>query len=317
MIFDKERIEDVVEQIKLGNKSKSCLKELLGGERLDAIFDVSQQNAMFENVIRYGRIHNRLEIGDGYGVLENLLDGRIRGTLTDFYSIKPEFILSLSPEEQKNMADSISGGREDLSNALQSLWSNGVKTEACTTRDTDNTQMVQCKINSSEFEQQDIIQQLYNHEEITGNIKYDAVTKDFTVNLSGNNLYNYCISNLINVSDNQKPNIFEGKLREDLQRSQKMYDYFHSIGQDKPKLRDTILSCNESLSLISERNREIKKGGHHNPKSPESMSFKEQLKGQTYSSNEIARVDADTVMEPVVKQPEINQPTITGYENII
>lgn len=147
--------------------------------------------------------------------IENLLDGRIRGTLTDFYSIKPEFILSLSLEEQKNMADSISGGREDL------------------------------------------------------------------------------------------------------QKSQKMYDYFHSIGQDKPKLRDTILSCNESLSLISERNREIKKGGQHNPKSPESMSFKEQLKGQTYSSNEIARVDADTVMEPVVEQPVINQPTTTGYEMII
>ena len=45
--------------------------------------------------------------------------------------MKPEYIISLPPEEQEHMAESISEGNENLKTALLTLWKEGIETEAC------------------------------------------------------------------------------------------------------------------------------------------------------------------------------------------
>lgn len=54
----------------------------------------------------------------GLDILDGLLNNQVSSNLSDFYMIKPDYILQLPPERQRNMANSISGGRQDLSLAL-------------------------------------------------------------------------------------------------------------------------------------------------------------------------------------------------------
>ena len=253
MSLDEKQIIETAEKIKNGIVPKEALKELLGGERLDNIFDSKTQQAIFDNIINNGKLHNMTPNSNGLGILDGLLNNQVSSNLSDFYMIKPDYILQLPLEQQRNMANSISGGRIDLSLALQNLWSKGIRTEACTTKSSDNIPMLQLNIKESEIEKQDIVQQLYEQSDINGNAFYDYQTKDFHINLSGNNLYEYLQDGNIPTSQNEKANIFEDSIKESLRFAEEMYTYYSQNGMDTTELRRKILLERKSLQEIGNR----------------------------------------------------------------
>ena len=253
MSLDEKQIIETAEKIKNGIVPKEALKKLLGGERLDNIFDSKTQQAIFDNIINNGKLHNMTPNGNGLGILDGLLNNQVSSNLSDFYMIKPDYIFQLPLEQQRNMANSISGGRQDLSLALQNLWSKGIRTEACTTKSSDNIPMLQLNIKESEIEKQDMVQQLYEQSDINGNAFYDYQTKDFHINLSGNNLYNYLQDGNIPPSQNEKSNIFEDSIRDSLQFAEEMYTSYSQNGMDTTELRREILSERKSLQEIGNR----------------------------------------------------------------
>lgn len=191
--------------------------------------------------------------GNGLDILEGLLNNQVSSNLSDFYMIKPEYILQLPQEQQRNMADSISGGRQDLSLALQNLWSKGIRTEACTTKSSDNIPMLQMNIKENEVEKQDIIQQLYEQGDIRGNAFYNNEAKDFKVSLEGNNLYNYLQDGNIPLPQTEKANIFEASIKDSLQFLEEMYASYSQNGIDTTEVRKEIISTRKSLQEISNR----------------------------------------------------------------
>lgn len=259
MNLNEKQILETAERVKNGTAPKEELKELLGGERLNDIFDSKTQEAIFDNIINNGKLHNMISSGNGLDILESLLNNQVSSNLSDFYMIKPEYILQLPQEQQRNMADSISGGRQDLSLALQNLWSKGIRTEACTTKSSDNIPMLQLNIKENEVEKQDIIQQLYEQSDIRGSAFYDYQAKDFHINLEGNNLYNYLQDGNIPLSQTEKTNIFEASIKDSLQFSEEMYTSYSQNGIDTTELRKEIISERKSLQEISNRIEHSKK----------------------------------------------------------
>lgn len=261
MSLDEKQIIETAEKIKNGIVPREALKELLGGERLDDIFDSKTQQAIFDNIINNGKLHNMTSNGNGLDILDGLLNNQVSSNLSDFYMIKPNYILQLPLEQQRNMANSISGGRQDLSLALQNLWSKGIRTEACTTKSSDNIPMLQLNIKESEIEKQDIVQQLYEQSDINGNAFYDYQAKDFHINLSGNNLYDYLQDCNIPLSQIKKVNIFEDSIKESLQFAEEMYSSYSQNGMDTAELRREILSERKSLQEIGNRIKASKEQG--------------------------------------------------------
>lgn len=259
MNLNEKQILETAERVKNGTAPKEELKELLGGERLNDIFDSKTQEAIFDNIINNGKLHNMISSGNGLDILESLLNNQVSSNLSDFYMIKPEYILQLPQEQQRNMADSISGGRQDLSLALQNLWSKGIRTEACTTKSSDNIPMLQLNIKENEVEKQDIIRQLYEQSDIRGSAFYDYQAKDFHINLEGNNLYNYLQDGNIPLSQTEKTNIFEASIKDSLQFSEEMYTSYSQNGIDTTELRKEIISERKSLQEISNRIEHSKK----------------------------------------------------------
>lgn len=259
MILDEKQILKTIELVKKGFEHKETLKELLGGERLDDIFDSGTQQAIFDNIVNNGKVHNMMPNGNGLDILDGLLNNKIRGNLSDFYMIKPDYILQLSPEQQINMADSISGGKYDLSLALQTLWSKGIRTEACTTKSSDNIPMLQLIIKENEIIKQYIVQQLYEQSDINGTAFYDYQSKEFIINLAGNNLYKYLQEGNIPISQIKKANIFEGAIKDSLQFAEEMYISYSRNGIDTTELREEILSKRRSLKEINSRTKSVKK----------------------------------------------------------
>ncbi len=216
MELNESEILNTANAVKNGIVSEDKLKELVGGQRLYDIFDDYTVNAIIKNVINLGKFHNMLKNENGFNILEGLLNNTISGNLQDFYMIKSDYILQLPANQQINMANSISGGNEDLSIALQNLWSKGIRTEACTTRSSDNIPMIQVRIKDTEFIQQDIIQQIYNQGGFSYDGDYNYITGDFMLRISGDNLYE-CINGFENNSNKtSKENIFESMIRIDL-----------------------------------------------------------------------------------------------------
>lgn len=261
MSLAEKQIIETAEKIKNGIVPKETLKKLLGGERLDDIFDLRTQQAIFDNIINNGKLHNMTPNGNGLDILDGLLNNQVSSNLSDFYMIKPDYILQLPSEQQRNMANSISGGRQDLSLALQNLWSKGIRTEACTTKSSDNIPMLQLNIKESEIEKQDIIQQLYEQSDINVNAFYDYQAKAFHINLSGNNLYNYLQDCNIPPSQIEKANIFEDSIKESLQFAEEMYTSYSQNGIDTAELRREILSKRKSLQEIDNRIKTSKEQG--------------------------------------------------------
>ena len=121
MNLDEKQILETAQKIKDGTMSRENLKQLLGGNRLDDIFDQRTQEAIFDNIINSGRLHDMMPNDTGLDILNGLLNNQVSGDLSDFYMIKSDYILQLPSEQQTNMANSISGGNQQLSLALQNF----------------------------------------------------------------------------------------------------------------------------------------------------------------------------------------------------
>lgn len=120
-----------VENIKRqGLRKSDKLFELLGGERLEQIFDKDTIDSIMESFVNDMSLHPFVN-GNGLEILEGLLEGNIVGDMEQFYNIKPEYILSLSPEQQVIMAKSLSGNNKSQEELLLASWNNNIKTIAC------------------------------------------------------------------------------------------------------------------------------------------------------------------------------------------
>ena len=122
MKLEEKKIFEIINGTNKGIYSKADLKEALGGKKLDMIFDEPTVEAILDNFINTGKLHDLIPNENGIDILEGLLNNHIQTNLSDFYLIKPDYILSLPPEEQKNLANSISNGKQDLSNILGNFY---------------------------------------------------------------------------------------------------------------------------------------------------------------------------------------------------
>ena len=307
MEINKAKVMEIMSGIKEGTYSKLDLKLELGGDRLNEIFDQRTQDALLDNIISNGKIHNLVQDENGLDILESLLNNQVKGNLSDFYMIKPDYILQLPPEQQKKMADSISGGRQDLSVALQNLWSKGIRTEACTTKSSDNIPMLQLNIKENEIVNQDIVQQLYQQRDISGRAFYDYQARDFHINLEGNNLYNYLQGQDIPISQTDKNNLFEDAVKDSLQFAEEMYSSYSKNGMDTSELKQEIISERRSLQEINSRNRT-----KQNQSQALNKSSKEK-KSWELEPDEKARIQRESVeiakkyREQQKQQPQKNQ----------
>lgn len=129
--LDKEKILAEVKKIQEGKEDQSELKELIGGKELEEVFDEQTISKLQAVLIRTNKVHDLLEEQESFDVLEGLLNKKITGNLGKFYNIKPEYILSLEPEEQAKLAHTFAEGEPDLEELLKKLWSQNIKTNAC------------------------------------------------------------------------------------------------------------------------------------------------------------------------------------------
>ena len=255
MKLDEEKIFEIINGIKQGNYSKADLKDVLGGKKLDTIFDKVTVESILDNFIKNGKLHDLIPNQNGIDILEGLLNDHIQSNLSDFYLIKPDYIISLPPKEQQNMANSISNGKQDLSIALQNLWCKGIKTIACTTKESDNIPMVMLEINEDNIKTQDIIQKLSEQDNITAFSSYNgAKEKSFSITLSGNKLYNY-LQDLNNIPNPQthKDNIFATSLKKSLEFLNEMYESYSKNNIDTTQVSEKILHAKKLLQEISNR----------------------------------------------------------------
>lgn len=317
MKLDERRILETAQSVKNGTKTRQDLKNLLGGERLNDIFDERTQNALLDNIIESGKIHDMVQDGNGLDILEGLVNNKIKGDLSNFYMINPEYILQLSPEEQKNMADSISNGRQDLSKALQSMWDKGIRTEACTTKSSDNIPMLQLNIKANELEKQEIIQQLYEQEGIEAAGYFQGYGENaFLVNLSGDKLYDYLQGDNIPAAQIEKDNIFESAMKENLQFCKEMHESYVKNDMDTKEVDEEIMRSEKWLTEFENRSKHI----HKSEKQQESQSqerrkdweLESEMKKQIQkNSAEIAKNHREQVKQEQQLQNENQIPTQT------
>lgn len=258
MKLNRNKIFEIVSRIKMGETSNEELIEALGGKKLYEIFDENTIEGILRNIIDNGRLHKLMkEIdGDGLGVLEGLLNKRIIGDLSDFYIIKSDYILNLTPEERKNMAQCIcgSGDQKELVGVLQVLWDKGIATEACTTRKNNNEQMIQLKIKANDLETQQMIQQIYQCKDISADVFYYSGDETFDVRVYGDNLYDYILGNIgLSISD-KKDNIFEEAIKNELELLTEMYDSYLRDDIDTTKVNINILKTRRKLIELRKQN---------------------------------------------------------------
>lgn len=251
--LDENYIMQVAENVRNGEEPKEALLEALGGERLDDIFDNYAKKGLIECILNDGKIHTFLSEGTGIDILEGLLNNRIIGDLSNFYMIKSSYILALNPNEQMNMARCISAGREDLCIVLQKLWSKGIVTEACTTKDTDNVQMLQLAIKADDKEALALVQQLYQLSDIGGRAIFSYEQNKFSVNLFGDNLYRYLQTDTIPKSLEQKLDIFKSSIEENLAFAQEMYDSYVKHGIDTTEVEKELRILKSLLTRFCEK----------------------------------------------------------------
>ena len=257
MKLDEKRILQTAENVRNGIESKEVLIELLGGEKLDDVFDRMTKNALIKEVIHTGKIHSMLLGGSGIDVLEGLLNNQIVGNLSDFYMIKPTYIVSLSPEEQQNIAKSISDGREDLCIALQKLWSKGIMTEACTTKDVDNVPMIQLIVGEDNVEGISLLQQLYQQRDIQGSGFYYYDDNSFYLRLLGKNLYRYLQEGKTLLTTG-KVDLFKIAVEESLEVCSEMYESYKSNEMDTTQLEAELIVLKKLLDRFSEKAKLLK-----------------------------------------------------------
>lgn len=67
--LDKEKILAEVKKIKEGKEDRSKLKELIGGEELEEIFDEQTISKLQDMLIRTNKVHDLLEEQEGFDIL--------------------------------------------------------------------------------------------------------------------------------------------------------------------------------------------------------------------------------------------------------
>ena len=118
-VRDEEAILKKVDEIRAEKADAKELLALIGGDELEKIFEKYSIEAIIDTLIQEKKTHSLYEDDEnGLTELEGLLNKKITGKLGKFYMMKPEYIISLPPEEQEHMAESISEGNIDLKNSL-------------------------------------------------------------------------------------------------------------------------------------------------------------------------------------------------------
>lgn len=131
--FDEEAILKKADEVRNNEAdAKEELFDLIGGDELERIFEKGAIETILDTLVQEKKTHSLYdENKNGLAELEGLLNNKITGELGKFYMMKPEYIMSLSVEEQEHMAESISEGNENLKTALLTLWKEGIETKAC------------------------------------------------------------------------------------------------------------------------------------------------------------------------------------------
>lgn len=190
--LDEEAILKKVDEIRAEKADSKELLALIGGDELEKIFEKYSIEAIIDTLIQEKKTHSLYEDDEnGLTELEGLLNKKITGKLGKFYMMKPEYIISLPPEEQEHMAESISEGNIDLKNALMTLWKNGIETKACGGVRTKEEETPYIYVNVS-LKNSDILGRLNNITQKGENyldLCFDAGDDSLDIVIKGENVY--------------------------------------------------------------------------------------------------------------------------------
>ena len=192
------------------------------------------------------------------GEPENLDESQISKEVKSFgnenahniLQVIPKHILTLSSEEQKNMAESLSKNNKALALALQNLWHRGIETEAFTTHYSHNMPMIQFSIKEDDIENQLYIKQLIKAIDAKYSIHYDYMLKKFPMRVFSDNLYSYLQKNTELKIENIGRNIFIEVLQDELNSTQEKYLKYFEHGSESQELRNEIIAERNSLNKL-------------------------------------------------------------------
>ena len=248
IVLDEKNILQIAENIRNGKGSEIDLYKALGGDRLKIIFDDNTIKSLITEIVNCGRFHKMLPGNfSGINILEGLLNNRIIGDLSNFYCIKSSYILDLSTEEQKKMAQAISAGREDLYNVLLNLWNKGIATEACNTKSEDGIPMVQMSIGTDDENSIYFINQVYKREGIFGDITCYATENRFQIRLLGKKLYEYLQQDKLPEVISSKTDLFKTEIENAIAFWEENCKYYHENGISMPEAANELNALKKLL----------------------------------------------------------------------
>ena len=190
--FDEKAILKKADEVRNNEADTKELFDLIGGDKLERIFEKGAIETILDTLVQEKKTHSLYEDDEnGLTELEGLLNKKITGKLGKFYMMKPEYIISLPPEEQEHMAESISEGNIDLKNALMTLWKNGIETKACGGVRTKEEETPYIYVNVS-LKNSDILGRLNNITQKGENyldLCFDAGDDSLDIVIKGENVY--------------------------------------------------------------------------------------------------------------------------------
>lgn len=316
MKLDVKKILELRDKVNKNEADVSELKEALGGEKLYEFFEDYSVDFLINNVRKEGKFHKLIKDGDGFEILEGLLNKEIKGNMTDFYCIKPDYILNLSKEQQSNIANSISGGNRELSSSLQNLWRRGIKTKACTTKLKDNDPMIMMNIGIDDEKSQDFLQKVYNQEDIYADTSYTCFNggKTIKISLLGDNLYKY-LSNSKEIDlSKEKKNVFLQAIKDGLENDLELRDYYLKNQDNKgmQELSEGISNAKKHIERLEQKENKNKQINSKKTEISDSehIAFINELKDKSFSKEEVIKRDADRMQE----NQQMNKTLNRSYE---
>ena len=316
MKLDVKKILELRDKVNKNEADVSELKEALGGEKLYEFFEDYSVDFLINNIIKEGKFHKLIKDGDGFEILEGLLNKEIKGNMTDFYCIKPDYILNLSKEQQSNIANSISGGNRELSSSLQNLWRRGIKTKACTTKLKDNDPMIMMNIGIDDEKSQDFLQKVYNQEDIYADTSYTCFNggKTIEISLLGDNLYKY-LSNSKEIDlSKEKKNVFLQAIKDGLENDLELRDYYLKNQDNKgmQELSEGISNAKKHIERLEQKENKNKQINSKKTEISDSehIAFINELKDKSFSKEEVIKRDADRMQE----NQQMNKTLNRSYE---
>ena len=238
--LDKEKILAEARKIRAGKEDRSKLKELIGGKELEEVFDEQTISKLQDELVKSSKVHEFLEEQEGFDILEGLLNKQVIGNLGKFYNIKPEYILSLNPEEQAKLAHTFAEGEPDLEELLKKLWLQNIKTNACAGEKDEAYLYVT-------FPKNDIVN-ISRMEEVSSNteavVKINTFEGDISITLYGKrpDLYKDLLAEF---SKEEKPNQFIKELIYTM-------DFEREVAEAKAKIENSSEYSEEEVQEILE-----------------------------------------------------------------